>query len=61
MPRGRSQLGSVADMETWPYNEYFTVAEFAALPAAQQRLIVLLVRALVTYLGRHPEEAAGLE
>ncbi|MFY3534911.1 hypothetical protein [Achromobacter denitrificans] len=48
-------------MDTWPYNEYFTVAEFSALPAAQQRLIVLLVRALVTYLGRHPEEAAGLE
>ncbi|MBV2160513.1 hypothetical protein [Achromobacter denitrificans] len=48
-------------METWPFNEHFTVAEFAALPVAAQRQIALLVRALVEYLERHPEEAANLE
>lgn len=48
-------------MEIWPYNEYFTVAEFAALPVAQQRLLALLVRALVEYLERHPAEAADLD
>ena len=48
-------------METWPFNEYFTVAEFAALPVAAQRQIALIVRALVEYLERHPEEAADLE
>lgn len=49
------------DMNTWPYNEHFTVAEFAALPIAAQRQIALLVRALVEYLEHHPEEAANLE
>ncbi|WP_334159217.1 hypothetical protein [Achromobacter insolitus] len=48
-------------METWPYNDYFTRAEFATLQVAQQRQIVLIVRALVEYLERHPEEAAKLE
>ncbi|MDX3877584.1 MAG: hypothetical protein QHC81_03760 [Achromobacter sp.] len=48
-------------MEPWPFDEYLTVAEFTALPVAAQRQIVLLVRALVEYLERHPEEAADLE
>lgn len=48
-------------MDIWPYDEHFTVAEFAALPVAAQRQIALIVRALVEYLDRHPEEAADLE
>ncbi|WP_165360089.1 hypothetical protein [Achromobacter veterisilvae] len=45
-------------MEPWPYDRYFTVAEFAALPIAQQRQIALIVRALVYYLEHGPEAAA---
>lgn len=48
-------------MEPWPYDEYFTPAHFNALPIAQQRLLALLVRALVEYLERHPAEAADLD
>ncbi|MGE8631690.1 hypothetical protein [Achromobacter denitrificans] len=48
-------------MESWPFNEYFIVAEFAALPVAQQRQIALIVRALVYYLQHHSEAAAGLD
>ena len=48
-------------MEPWPYDDYFTPAEFAALPIERQRIAVLIVRALVEYLERHPEEAAGLD
>lgn len=48
-------------MEPWPFDEYLSVAEFNALPIAQQRLIVLIVRALVYYLERFPDEAAGLD
>lgn len=48
-------------METWPYNDYFTLAEFAALPIAQQRQIALIVRALVYYLQHHSEAATGLD
>ncbi|MBD9434251.1 hypothetical protein IB257_30310 [Achromobacter sp. ACM03] len=48
-------------MKPWPYDEYFTLAQFDALPIAQQRLIVLIVRALVYYLERFPDEAAGLD
>lgn len=48
-------------MEPWPYDEYFTPAQFDALPVAQQRMILLIVRALVYYLEHHPEEAAGLD
>lgn len=54
-------MGRLLDMDTWPYNDHFTMAEFAALPVAAQRQIALLVRALVEYLERHPEEAADLE
>jgi len=43
-------------MKPWPFDEYLTVAEFGALPAAQQRLIVLIVRALVYYLVPYPAE-----
>lgn len=60
-PHDRPQWGSVMGMEIWPYNEYFTVAEFAALPVAQQRQIALIVRALVYYLQHHSEAAAGLD
>ena len=55
------RLGIVFGMEIWPYNDHFTVAEFAALPVAAQRQIALIVRALVEYLDRHPEEVADLE
>lgn len=48
-------------MEPWPYDKYFTLAQFDALPIAQQRLIVLIVRALVYYLERFPDEAAALD
>lgn len=48
-------------MEPWPFDEYFTPAQFDALPVAQQRMILLIVRALVYYLEHHPKEAAGLD
>ncbi len=48
-------------MEPWPFDEFFTVAEFNALPVAKQKLIALIVRALVYYLEHHPEDAAGLD
>ncbi len=35
IPRDRSQSGSVAGMETWPYNDYVTLAEFTALSVAR--------------------------
>ncbi|WP_338881595.1 hypothetical protein WHX56_14275 [Achromobacter veterisilvae] len=46
-------------MKPWPYDQYFTVAEFAALPIAQQRQIALIVRALVYYLEHGPEAVPG--
>ncbi|MCY1194846.1 hypothetical protein D9M72_61550 [compost metagenome] len=45
-------------MEPWPYSEYFTPQEFGALPIDQQRMIALIVRALVYYLEHGPEVAA---
>lgn len=42
-------------MEPWPYDQYFTAAEFAALPIAQQRQIALIVRALIYYLEHEPD------
>ncbi|CAB3912200.1 hypothetical protein LMG3410_04893 [Achromobacter aegrifaciens] len=46
-------------MEPWPFDDYFTPAQFDALPVAQQRMILLIVRALVYYLERHPDDAAN--
>jgi len=50
-------LGRVLGMEPWPHDAYFTPEQFNALPVAQQRLIALLVRALIEYLERQPWNA----
>ena len=47
-------------MEPWPSDDV-NPALFDALPVSQQRMILLLVRALVHYLEQHPEDAAGLD
>lgn len=47
-------------MEPWPFDDV-TPALFDALPIAQQRMILLIVRALVFYLAHQPEDAAGLD
>lgn len=43
-----------------PYDDV-TPALFDALPVTQQRMVLLIVRALVYYLERFPDEAAGLD
>lgn len=45
-------------MEPWPFDDV-TPALFDALPVSKQRMILLIVRALVYYLERFPDEAAG--
>lgn len=47
-------------MEPHPSDDA-TPALFDALPVSQQRMILLIVRALVYYLERFPDEAAGLD
>ncbi len=47
-------------MEPWPSDDV-NPALFDALPVSQQRMILLIVRALVYYVEHHPEGAAGLE
>lgn len=46
-------------MEPWPSDDDVNPA--LALPVSQQRMSLLIVRVLVYYLERFPDEAAGLD